>query len=368
MIIARYITKEVLLNFLAITALLLFIALSNRFAAYLAKAATGELPVTLVFKVVGLYIPELLTYLIPLSFFIAILFAYGRLHAESEMTVLMSCGVSWGYISRLTLMLAAGVMVLTACLSLWWVPKMAVMREQALSEGEAFGMMQAVVPGRFQTMAEGKLVFYLEDVASKQNLLKGVFIAERPTNINDNLKNGWTLITADQAKIERDATTKDFYLVLKQGYRYQGVPGSANYTIVKFDEYGRAMQPAPETQNEVLRMKDSASLFITKNPEETAELQWRLSLPLTVPILALLAIPLARVRPRHGRFAKFLPAIFLYIVYYNLFTVCKRWVAQGMVPGILGVWWIHLLFLGLGLYLLGRESGWFVMRKMRKVS
>lgn len=368
-IVARYITKEVLWNFLVVTGVLLLIVLSNRFAIYLAKAATGELPISLVFQIVLLYIPELLSYLIPLGFFMGILFAHGRLHVESEMIVLAACGISWRAIAQMTLLLGLVVMLLTGGLTLWVVPKIADIREQTLSKGEAFGVMQSLLPGRFQTFAEGRLVFYLEDAQPKQEALKGIFIAERPTLPSstakpDQHRHGWTLITADRANIKRDQSTNDYYVVLKNGDRYQGMPGSADYTLVQFEEYGRLVPRETESiQNDVLRMKDTSTLLQSGSREDAAELQWRLSLPLTIPILALIAVPLACVHPRFGRFAKFVPAIAIYILYYNLFTISKRWVTAGTLPSAIGVWWVHVLFILLGVALIGKESGWF--RRMR---
>jgi lipopolysaccharide export system permease protein len=358
MIIARYITKEVVLTFLSITGILLLIAISNRFAMFLAKAATGELPVSLVFHLVWLYIPELLSFLIPLSLFMSILFTYGRLHADSEMTVLFACGVSWSYLSKITLILAAAIMLIVAVLSLWAVPALSLHREKALSEGEALAVIHSMLPGRFQTIGEGNLVFYLEDINSKDNSLKGVFIAEQPAQSGNN-KGSWTLITSKSAQVEKEANTKDFYLVLKDGVRYQGQPGTGDYRVIKFDEYGRAVQQEVEPVSaDILRVKESSALWQSGSLEDMAEFQWRLSIPISVLILALLAIPLARVSPRHGRFAKFLPAIILYIIYYNLFTLSKRWVAAGTLPSLLGVWWVHLIFLIIAMVLLAKESGW----------
>lgn len=355
MIIARYITKEVLLTFLAITGILLLIALSNRFAMYLAKAATGELPVGLVFRLVWLYIPELLNFLIPLSLFLAILFAFGRLYNDNEMTVLAACGVSWKNISQITIKLALIIMVVSTALSIWIVPNLTAFREKAISEGEALAVIHSLLPGRFQMLGEGNLVFYLEDMDSKNNSLKGVFIAEQP--LTNSKTSAWNLITAEEAQVEREAKTKDFYLVLKDGFRYQGAVGTANYNIIQFDEYGRAVQQESAASQDILRAKKSSTLMSSNALEDTAELQWRISIPLSVPILALLAIPLSRVHPRHGRYAKFLPAILLFIVYYNLFTLSKRWIISEIIPGFLGVWWVHILFLGLALFLLAKESG-----------
>ena len=83
-------------------------------------------------------------------------------------------------------------------LTVWGVPKISALREQAISEGESFGVMQSILPQRFQTFAGGKLVFYLEDASTKGDNLKGIFIAERPTNVS-NAIDSWTLITAENA-------------------------------------------------------------------------------------------------------------------------------------------------------------------------
>jgi len=358
LVIARYLTKEIILTFLAIVSLLLLIALSNRFALYLAKAATGELPVSLVLRLVLLYVPELSSFVIPLGFLLAILFTYGRLHADSEMVVLLACGLGWSYITRLTLMLAAIVTVGVGALTCCVIPRVTFYREQLSSEGEALAVLQSFLPGRFQAMSEGKRIFYLEEASSDNKTLKGVFIAEQPS-MNASETANWTLLMAEAARIVEESGGHDFYLVLNDGYRYQGRPGTANYTQVKFKEYGRAIkQTIRPVSDTAVRLRSSASLLKFDTPEDVAEFQWRLSIPLSIPILGLLGVPLAYVRPRQGRFAQFLPAILLYILYYNLFTLSKRWIISGALPSFIGVWWVHLLFLGLGWFLLLKRSGW----------
>lgn len=364
MIVSRYLTKEVLWAFFAISGILLLIALSNRFAVYLAKAATGELPLSLVLRLVWLYTPELLSFVIPLSFYLAILFAFGRLYADSEMIVLAASGFGWRYLCRLTLIIAVSVMLGVAVLSFWLVPKIASYREKAMNQGEALAVIQSVLPGRFQSLDDGRLVFYLEDITTKDKVLKGVFIAEQPKKGEEN-KKGWALITAKEAKINQSSDKKDFYLILKDGYRYQGTPGFADYTIVKFNEYGRAIREEANStlNNAAFKLKSSKELIRSTALDDIAELQWRFSIPLSVFILALLALPLASVQPRQGRYAKFLPAILLYIVYYNLFTISKRWVSAGIIPSFVGLFWVHIVFLALALILIAYKSGFISEKK-----
>jgi len=85
------------------------------------------------------------------------------------------------------------------------------------------------------------------------------------------------------------------------------------------------------------------------NNSTIAELQWRLSLILIIPILCLLAVPLSKVNPRQGRFAKLAPAVLLYIIYFALLLASRDWLADGLLPAVVGLWWVHAVFLALGL-------------------
>jgi lipopolysaccharide export system permease protein len=73
-------------------------------------------------------------------------------------------------------------------------------------------------------------------------------------------------------------------------------------------------------------------------------------------ILTLLAVPLSRLRPRQGRYARVGFAIVAYIIYANLLSAAKVWVEKGQLPPAIGVWWVHILALAFGLYLIYREQ------------
>jgi lipopolysaccharide export system permease protein len=277
------------------------------------------------------------------------------------MMVLFTSGMGWGLLTRITLKLAIVIMLLEGGLTLGCVPLLEEYRAHIIAEGEAVGVMQAMIPGRFQSTSDGKIVFYLENVSARDQILEGVFIAERPKTLSVE-DNNWTFITADSAHlgIEKNAQVTDYFLVLNKGHRYEGKPGKADFTVLQFAEYGREIEqkPAPVSRD-FLKYKSSDSLWHSEDPKDKGELQLRLSMALSVFLLALLAIPLSYVHPRQGRFSKFLPAILIFIVYYNGFTVSKRWVATGWVPSWIGVWWIHILVFLLAIAWLAHVSGWW---------
>lgn len=361
MVIARYITKEIFSTFAALTFILLFIAISNKFVMFLAKAASGKLPLGLVFKVVALYIPELFGIMAPVAMFVAILFTHSRLHADSEVAVLLTSGFDWAKLTRVTMSLAAVIALSVAAINIFVVPVLAEHREKVIAEGQVAGVMQAITPGQFQTIDDNdQLVFYVENVLP-DGTLTNIFIAQQPNA--EKSDEDIVVLTARSANIKQLDTKNEFYLVLHHGYRYVGSPGSANYMVTSFDEYGRELKytSGPLPSYEYLR--PSGQIFNSTDPADIAEMQWRLAMPFAILILALFAIPLAKVQPRQGRYAKFLPAVLIYMVYYNFLTIVKRYIAKGEIASVPGLWGIHIVFILIALAMLFHVSGrWAELR------
>ena len=130
--------------------------------------------------------------------------------------------------------------------------------------------------------------------------------------------------------------------------------------LTRFAEMGVRI-PAREITIDVAvaeRAMTTTALWNSGEASHTAELQWRISLVLIIPILTLMAVPLSRVSPRQGRFAKMVPAVFLYILYFGLLLVSRDLLAAGDIPEFLGLWWVHALFGLLGWLLFsGRLRG-----------
>jgi lipopolysaccharide export system permease protein len=62
------------------------------------------------------------------------------------------------------------------------------------------------------------------------------------------------------------------------------------------------------------------------------------------------------VRPRQGRFGRIGIAILFYFIYTLLLDAARTWVEESKVPTWVGLWWVHVVALVLGLWLLYRES------------
>lgn len=68
-------------------------------------------------------------------------------------------------------------------------------------------------------------------------------------------------------------------------------------------------------------------------------------MPLATVLLAVLAVLLSRTSPRQGRFAKLFIAILIFVTYYNTLGVAMSWVQRGVVPAVVGLWWVHLVLM-----------------------
>ncbi len=355
MLIFRYLAREVFVTLVSLTAILSLIFLSNQFVKYLNRAASGSIPGVIIMKLMMLELPTLMGLLLPLGFYIAILVAYGRLYAESEMTVMRACGYSSGQLLKHSFIMAAFVSVFVGIVMIWASPVIAVERARLLKTTGVQTLIQTIMPGKFQSVSGGKQVFYVESMNRDHTEAEQVFLARQEKN---NHQIQWNILWASRAYAVSDEKTNEDYIVLKDGKEYEGQPGKANYRVAEFKEY-RARLPHPNVRiKEDIRTANTQDLLPYLNPdrEKAAELQWRISVPIMVLTLTMIAVPLSRVNPRSGKFAKLLPAVIIYILYANFMFIGRDAIIDGKIPVWIGMWWLHLSFLALGLFLVWRQK------------
>ncbi len=368
MIIVRYLGKEILQALLAVTLILLFVFSCNEFVRYLNYVASGKYANWVLFRIVLLKMPILLGLLLPLGLYLGILLGYGRLCVDSEMTALFACGFSEKHFIKVTLGFALLVTIVVALLSLWVQPIMQLRSHEVLTMAKSASIMQTIMPGRFQTANGGKQVFYIQKLANNRKKMENVFVANQikvksTTNqqqgtLSTAPKKLWEVLSAQSGHSIVNHRLGGQYILLNNGALYKGIPGQTNYQVAHFKTYGIRIgqQVLTATPTELDSMPTSVLLpLVFKNRHIAAEIQWRISAPLSVLVLTLLALPLSMLKPRQGRFARMLPAIVLYIIYANLLFLGREWVDSGIVPPWLGMWWIHLLFILIGLVLLQRQ-------------
>jgi lipopolysaccharide export system permease protein len=357
MIITRYLAKEVYLTLLATTLVLLLIFFSHEFVRFMHYAATGELSSHAVMLLLLLQLPVLLAMLLPLSLFLAILIAYGRMYADNEMTILAVSGVSSFRILTKTVGFSAIIALLVAILSLYIGPRVANYSNHLWTGGTS-NALDLLSPNRFNPIDKGKWIFYVNAISPDKKHLVSIFAAEQPPG-NAIADKPLGILVAKGGYQQVDKATGDLFLVLTNGYRYMGVPGQNDYQIIKYDQYGVRLQ------QDVGSWRRDESSIATKilwqekhNNLAAAELQWRISLPLTVFILSLLGAVLSRVKVKHSRYAQIIPAIMCYIIYTNLLFMSRAWLKKGIIPAEYGMWWTHILMLLFTIVIILYQSNW----------
>jgi len=363
LIVFRYLSRELLITMSAVSAVLLVIIMSGRFIKYLAQAAQGVLDPGVLLLIMGFRLPGFLQLILPLGLFLGILLAYGRLYLESEMTVLSATGMSQRRLLVYSLAPAALVAALVGWLSLGLAPQGIAEVERILSQQDSLTEFDTLVPGRFQTLRGGSRVTYTRELSADRSELGGVFISETNVSRQPGKESGVSVLVAESGRqeIQSDGSR---YLILENGYRYDGNPGQADYRAIQYDTYG-VLLPKPEVSMELSEREamPTHELLGSDNLRHRTELQWRLSLPLLVFVVTVLAVPLAKVNPRQGRFLKLLPAILLYMTYLALLIAVRGALDKGRLPMALGLWWVHGLFLAIGLLMLFWEPIRLRMKK-----
>ncbi|SHF72042.1 lipopolysaccharide export system permease protein [Modicisalibacter ilicicola DSM 19980] len=354
MIIFRYLTREILVTMSAVAGVLLLVIMGSRFIRYFTTAAEGDIPASILGTLMLYHLPGFLELILPLAFFLGILLAYGQLYLNSEITVLVACGTSPNRLLQVTMLPTLLVALLVALCSLWLTPAGARHNEILLEEQQSRLDFSALAPGRFQEIGDGRTA-YTQGLNDEQTRMQEVFISERQRRTDDTPQ---TVVTrADSGYQTVDDETGSRFLVLADGERYSVDPGRAQAERLEFDTYAVRLSRATEmSELDDAEYASTAALLARSTDEAQAQLQWRVSLPLMVPILTLLALPLSRVNPRQGRFAKLLPAIFLHISYLSLLLAALDAIGRGALPAVVGMWPIHLGYLLLGLWLMRRAQ------------
>lgn len=368
MIVYRYLKKEVLVTTAAVTSILLLVFLSNQFVRFLSRAAMGQFPGTVVFKLLMLQIPQLFGLLLPLGLFLAILVVYGRLYVDSEMTVFAACGISRKQILGMSLKVGVIVMAVVAVFVLFVSPAIRSIQDRVVENAKAASIVETIIPGRFMSSPDGRRVYYVSDITRDREHLQQIFVAEQPKGGGSEEEDPWNVLLAKQGYQQTDPDTGDVFLVTKDGYQYRGTPGEKDFRIVKFGEYGvnidnnpvAAITPEPDAQPIWQLLKPDGNRGVM------AELQWRLSMPLSVLLLVLLAVPLSRVKPREGRYAKLVPSILIYVIYANLLFMARSWIEKGTVSGWVGMWWVHIALAVVAVFYLAKEFHWWQRWQRRR--
>ena len=338
-LINKYLIKEIFSSLVGVASVLLLILVSGQLVNLYAQAASGAMPVNTILIILGLNILSNLTIILPLSFYLGILLAFSRLYRDNEMAVLAACGIGQLRLLNPVLRITFIFALFIGCLTLYIAPWALDESRQLIQQAESKTDIQAIGAGRFRETPGGDGVIYIEETKPNSNILQNIFIQQKSGQSS-------SIISSSSGYQVTDQKTGIRYLILENGYRYDGQPGEGDYVVTRFKEHGiRLTDHALLSANRRHKERSTMELWQSWESYDVAELEGRVSTIILSIMLAVLALPLSKTSARQGRYTKLGLALMIYIIYTNLLNASGVWVERGKISYSLGFWWVHVVML-----------------------
>jgi len=346
MLIDRYIVREILRPVILGVGLFLLVYTGFSLSKNLAMAADGLIDMLTALKLVGLSSITTLEIILPTSMFFSVLFVMGRLYQNGEIAVLASVGVSplrlLGSVGMAALLIATVVALLSVFGRPWAYDSIYRLEGRAISQLDASNLSA----GRFVSLDDDGYMFIADERAEEEGLHRKVFLFQ--THLDEDGASYIELIRAETARLPRLDPGQEALLTFGDGYSYLLDQAGETDWSMRFAEMN-ILWGAAEEAREKYRNKATPTFELARStdPKDIAEYQWRLSTPLAGLLLALLAFPLARSRPRASQTRGNLLAVAAYLLIFTEITVVRTLVEQGSIPAVPGLWLAYLLPLAL---------------------
>jgi len=345
-IISRYLLKSLVVFFLAIFFVIGLIVFGNQFVLTVQESVEHGIPIQELMPIVGFNMLRDLPIILSLSFFLSIIISLSQFYKNSEAVVMNSLGMGDKSFIHLIQPLVVFLFLLVFALTIYAVPW--AKQQKSLAEDETVNASEFsfITEGKFESFKNGEIVFYASessqiDDAGEQNMEEiFIYVSNKTAPI---------VVLASEAIKYTDSNNESIYLRLKDGVRYEGLPGDKNVNILDFDRYDLEIVSG-EVQKSLsnfseIEEKTSIDLLIEGGHLANAEMQWRLSQPISILILSFIGVLLAKTSPRTGKGVNLLFGIIIFMLYNNGLLVAKNSIESGQLNPFIGLWSIHILLI-----------------------
>lgn len=329
MIITRYLSRQVFATAIVVVALLTLVIMGSRLIRYFGMAAQGRLDITALFSLVGYRLPEFLTLILPLGFFIGLVLVFGRLYVDHEMAVFNASGISRANLAKklvpLTALMCIIQLVMMAWLSPWGNRRF---DEVSLSQAVRSGF-DLVKPQEF--ISSGRFTIYAGAFSEDKTSLQDIFFYQKAKEPHQ----ADVIIIAKKAQRVMIANDHAHTIDLYQGRRYSYRAGEPAYIQAEFEHYRLRLEPEQEKKIEAQRPEAMTMQQLWQHyqdkPALASELGWRLFAPFIMFLALILAIPLSEVSPRQGRYYRLFPAIMIFASLVVAMMAIKTRISKGQL-------------------------------------
>ena len=345
-IISKYLLKNLIVILIAIFLIISLIIFGNQFVMTAQKSVEHGIPLIELMPIVGFNMLRDLPIILSLSFFLSIIISISQLYRNSEAVVMNSFGIGDRNFMNLIKPLAVVIFLFIFSLSMYAVPW--AKNQKSLTEDVTVNAsdFSFITEGKFESFKNGEIVFYASDSSSISNSgeqnMEEIFIYVSNTDSP-------IVVLASEATKYTDSKNESIYLRLKDGMRYEGLPGDENVNILNFDKYDLEIVSG-EVQKSLsnfseIEEKTSIDLFLEGGLLANAEIQWRLSQPISILILSIIGVLLGKTSPRTGKGVNLLFGVIIFMLYNNGLLVAKNSIESGQLNPLIGLWSIHILMI-----------------------
>ncbi|AKE58527.1 LPS export ABC transporter permease LptF [Citrobacter farmeri] len=346
-LIERYIMTGIQRLVVTMVGFLIFIFASYCAQRYLTEAANGTLALDVVLDVVFYKVLIALEMLLPVGLYVSVGVTLGQMYTDSEITAISASGATPSRLYRAVMYLAVPLSILVTLLSLygrpWAYSQIYQLEQQSQSELD----VRHLQARKFNINNSGRMILARQIDPDTNHLID--------TLIYTSSGNKTSIFRASGVEVV-DPSPSTPTVMLHTGTAYVLAHQGRDDSEQVFRNLRLNLKPFDQNDEVKRKAKSVATLFRSSAPADTAELQWRESRGVSTLLMALLAIPLSRVRPRQGRFSTLTPLTLLFVIIFYGGNICRTLVANGALPVIPGLWLIPLLML-VGLFLLLIRDG-----------
>jgi len=345
-IISRYLLSNLIVFFFAITFIIALLVFGNQFVLTVQDSVEFGIDLKVLMPLVGFNMLRDISKILPLSLFLSIIITISQLYKNSEAVVMNSIGLGDKNFMNLIKPIVFFTFIIMFYLTIFAVP----WAKQQISYGEDETVNASefsfITEGEFKTFKNGELIFYaseskINDIVGEQNM-EEIFIYALDNDIP-------TIVLASEAIKYTDAKSNSIYLRLKNGTRYEGLPGNENINILDFENYDLVIVSGDDQKSissfSETEEKNTIDLLREGGLKANAEIQWRISQPISVLILSIFGVFLGKSSPRTGKGINLIIGMVVFMLYNNTLLVAKSAIENGQLNPIIGMLGIHLLLL-----------------------
>lgn len=368
-VLSRYVLAMVARPMLATIAIALIALLAERTLRVVDLVVGWRGSLLVVVEMLGYLVPHYMGLAIPAAFFLGVLLTFDRLSKEAELAAMFASGAGIARLLRPLMLAAVILMVVTTVLASYLQPfgRYAYRAASyALTNASFYTLLQ---PGIFTTL--GGTTYMAEGLSDEKTQMTRVFVHHAQDG------GGGATVTAVSGQVARPGPVAPIVLHLQDGVQ-QLVPGppppeaaaaeaAGSEVTLRFrtfeTEFGgdsgmfrpRGDDERELTLPELWQARNEPPPNI-KPSEITAELHARVIRIVSLPLLPLLAIPLALGRIRGQRSYGLVIGLAVLIAYHQILQFGEALVDNGDVSAWLGLWLPFAGFAAISLWLFVRAA------------